>query len=236
MKRDRFQSNNSMKDERIADREQRTKKGGLARCSLFAIHAKGKSRGPQAGFTLIEMVVAVALFSIVMLVAGATLLSLVYANRKAQALQSVINNLNVSLDGMVRNIREGSNYNCRTATHGDCSGGGTIIYFTPYGGGSDWAYALCTNTGSGWDIVTSEQSGQVYSLCENLNSGWVPITSPEVEIQDLTFYVTGTKPASQGGTQQPEVVFTMKGQAGKQATSISTFDIQATAVQRQLNL
>ena len=37
-------------------------------------------------------------------IAGATLLSLVYANRKAEALLSVINNLNVSLDGMVRAI------------------------------------------------------------------------------------------------------------------------------------
>ena len=48
-----------------------------------------------------------------MLIAGATLLSLVYANRKAEALQSVMNNLNISLDNMVRNVRMGSNYRCR---------------------------------------------------------------------------------------------------------------------------
>ncbi|MDR3571014.1 MAG: prepilin-type N-terminal cleavage/methylation domain-containing protein [Candidatus Pacebacteria bacterium] len=189
------------------------------------------------GFTLIEMIVSVALFSVVMLVAGATLLSLVYANRKAQALQSVINNLNVSLDGMVRDIREGQNYRCggETSSYGDCTSGASVIYFAPFGSPNpsgdqaqdDIAYAF-------------DQSGQYCGtnrICENdYGKGWVPITSKEVKIQSLTFYVVGTKPASQGGTQQPKVIFVLKGQAGIQQSTISTFDIQATAVQRVLNL
>ena len=43
----------------------------------------------NSGFTLVEMIVAVALFAVVMLISVAALLSLVDANRKAQALQSV---------------------------------------------------------------------------------------------------------------------------------------------------
>ena len=71
-----------------------------------------------------------ALFAIVMLIASATLLSLVAANRKAEALQSVMNNLNISLDEMVRNVRMGSNYRCNSQAEpvppadGDCAGGG----------------------------------------------------------------------------------------------------------------
>lgn len=192
-------------------------------------------RRPTAGFTLIEMIVSVALFAVVMVIAGATLLSLVYANRKAQALQSVINNLNVSLDGMVRNIREGDNYRCggESASYGDCTAGSSIIYFTPFGSSNDdqpqddWAYAYDSNG-------TYCGTGRI---CENQrNQGWVPITSSEVQIQSLVFYVVGTLPASQGGTQQPKVIFTLKGQAGAQASTVSTFDIQATAVQRVLNL
>ncbi len=170
-----------------------------------------------------------------MLIAGSTLLSLVYANRKAQALQSVINNLNVSLDGMVRNIREGSNYRCggEASNYGDCTTGNALIYFTPFGSPSDdqpkddWAYVFDTNDHyCGTDRICENEHGD----------GWVPITSTEVTIQNLVFYVVGTKPASQGGTQQPKVIFTLKGEAGVQAAASSTFDIQATAVQRVLNL
>ena len=210
-----------------------------------------RARRGKGGFTLIEMIVSVAIFSIVMLIAGATLLSLVYANRKAQALQSVINNLNVSLDGMVRAIREGENYRCggETSTFGDCTGGGSIIYFTPFGKPADGqngnpqddiAYAACAFSGTVWSpimTVAGEQTVTNMRVCEDdLNQGWVPITSSEVQIQSFTMYVVGTKPASLGGTQQSKVVFFIKGQAGAQASTISTFDIQATAVQRILNL
>ena len=196
---------------------------------------RGLALGTSKGFTLIEMIVSVALFAIVMLIAGATLLSLVYANRKAEALQSVINNLNVSLDGMVRSIREGQNYRCggESSAYGDCTAGGSIIYFTPFGStpddqsSNDWAYAF-DSTGSycGKDRICESEYG----------GSWVPITSPEVQIQSLIFYVVGTNPASNGGTQQPKVIFTIKGQAGAQVKTVSTFDIQATAVQRVLNL
>jgi len=189
----------------------------------------------KRGFTLIEMMVAVALFAIVMLVAGATLISLVYANRKAQALQSVMNNLNISLDEMVRGIREGQNYRCggEASSYGDCTQGNAVLYFTPFGSSpdnrpaDDWGYAFDsagTYCGKG-------------RLCESEKGGpWIPITSPEVQIQSMVFYVVGTKPASMGGTQQPKVVFTVKGQAGAQASTQTTFSIQATAVQRLLNL
>src|SRR5438552_13144631 len=88
------------------------------------------------GFTLVEMIVAVALFAVVMLVSVGALLSLVGASRKAQALQSVMNNLNISLDGMVRSIRMGSEYDGSQSCSGnttsapkDCTGGTPIFVF-----------------------------------------------------------------------------------------------------------
>lgn len=225
-----------------ANSEQRTERKPWNCYSLFASRcSRSAQRGHayrQAGFTLIEMMVAVALFAIVMLIAGATLFSLVYANRKAEALQSVVNNLNISLDEMVRNMREGSNYRCGSSIEAENNAPGNnctasnpanIIYFTPFGMPSDdlpkddWGYAY-------------DSAGLVCPagrICENKNgTGWTPITSPEVQIQSLAFYVVGTAP----GTSQPKVIFTIKGQAGTQASTFSTFDIQATAVQRELNL
>ena len=202
----------------------------------MSMDTRNKKRRGNTGFTLIEMMVAVALFAIVMLIAGATLLSLVYANRKAQALQSVMNNLNVSLDDMVRSVREGSNYRCggESSAYGDCTQGGTLIYFTPIGSPSD------DQPADDWGYVY-DSGGTYYCgkgrLCEmEKGSVWIPITSPDVNIESMVFYVVGTKPASQGGTAQPKVIFTIKGQAGAQASTQTTFDIQVTAVQRLLNL
>src|SRR3989344_9208579 len=70
------------------------------------------SKSGKGGFTLIEMIVSIALFAVVMTVAVGALLSLTGANEKAQAPQSVMNNLNISLDSMVRNIRMGRDYRC----------------------------------------------------------------------------------------------------------------------------
>jgi prepilin-type N-terminal cleavage/methylation domain-containing protein len=192
----------------------------------------------QRGFTLIEMLVSVALFSIVMLIAGATLLSLVYANRKAQALQSVMNNLDISLDDMVRNVRMGSDYRCGSQSqptppaNGDCTTGGTSLYFTPFGSDptnrtEDIGYFVGGSCATGRICVTENINGSVVT---------VPITSPQVQIQSMKFYVVGTEPASSGGTVQPKVLFTITGEAGTQINTQTTFQIQATAVQRLLNL
>jgi prepilin-type N-terminal cleavage/methylation domain-containing protein len=192
----------------------------------------------KRGFTLIEMLVSVALFSVVMLIAGATLLSLVYANRKAQALQSVMNNLNITLDDMVRNVRMGSNYRCGSQSepippaNGDCTSGGTSLYFTPFGEdpsnrSDDIGYFVGGVCPAGRMCVTEEENGVVET---------VPISAPEVQITNMEFYVIGTEPAVDGGTVQPKVLFTLTGQAGLQANTKTIFQIQATAVQRLLNL
>lgn len=181
-----------------------------------------RKKNSQAGFTLIEMIVAVALFSIVMLIAGATLMSLVYANRKAQALQSVMNNLNIALDDMVRNIRTGSGYNCDAATGGDCSAGGNSFYFTPFDAQGQEEYLFGGNCLSG-RICVEDPAGSTPE----------PITAPEVGIINMEFYVVGTSP---GAGQQPKVLIAIQGEAGSQSAASTTFDIQATAVQRVLNL
>lgn len=204
----------------------------------------------EKGFTLIEMLVAVSLFTIVMTVSIGALLALVDANRKAQAIQSVINNLNISLDGMVRQIRMGSQYHCGTAAQSNnlgliaapqnCNNGGTLIGFEAFAGntttsGDQWAYWL--------------QNNRLYRRAYNgTTSVVVPITAPEVRIDSFSIYVTGaesTLRSNPSDTQQPKVVIIIKGTAG--AVGIpgiiagrerveTDFTIQATASQRLLDI
>src|ERR1700754_1216176 len=64
------------------------------------------------GFTLIEMLVSVAIFVSVMAIALGALLSMSESDRRAQTLKSVINNLNFSLDAISRTARTGTTYYC----------------------------------------------------------------------------------------------------------------------------
>lgn len=183
------------------------------------------------GFTLVEMIVAIGLFAVVMLVSVGALLALVQANRKAQALQSVMNNLNIAVDGMVRAVREGSAYHCGSsgsfATAEDCTEGDTLLAFEPFHTGDpvpQWLY---------WFAVDANGIGRLYKSEDGTTVSGLPITSPSVNIESVTFYVIGSR---RGDTVQPRVTLVIKGTAGAKATDRTTFHIQATAVQRILDL
>jgi prepilin-type N-terminal cleavage/methylation domain-containing protein len=187
-------------------------------------------RASEGGFTLVEMIVAVGLFAVVMVICVTTLFALVNANRKAQALQSVMNNLNISLDSMARTIRMGSAYHCGssapyTGTR-DCAAGDTNFVFERYGGNTSiftdqWFYRYnSTNK----QIEKSEDGGTTF----------YPITAPEVTIDDMTFYTIGT---TRSDTVQPKVVIVIKGTAAaNNAKTKSSFHIQAAATQRLIDL
>ncbi len=196
-----------------------------------------QKKSNERGFTLVEMIVAVGLFAVVMLVCVAALLALVNANRKAHALQSVMNNLNIALDGMVRSMRMGSTYHCGGAgaqaplAAADCATGDSTFAFEPYGNvpsDSPWIYCFATDANGVGRIYKSETG-----TCGPPSSSSVPITAPEVSIEDLEFYVVGT---TRGDSVQPKVVIVIKGTAGLSQRDKTTFHIEATAVQRVLDL
>jgi len=191
-------------------------------------NTRAKHSQHTRGFSLVEMLVAITLFAIVMVVTTGALLALVDANRKAQAIQSVINNLNVSVDGMVRALRMGSEYRCGTLSPADpnCAGGGGALYFESFGGDAgtltdDWVY---------W---YDPQTRRLYKS-ENGGGTSFAITAPEVEITDMKFYVVG---ATRGDNIQPKVLVVIRGVAGAEKfRTTTTFEIQAAAVQRIVDI
>ena len=229
-----------------ASREDKTRLQRLAARSLqeqgFTPYHLSISKGDK-GFSLIEMMTAVALFAIVMLVLMGAVLALIETNRKAQALQSVMNNLNVALDGMVRSLREGSNYHCGSGLYAgngtdNCANGDTTISFKA-SSGNRWVYYF--------DSVTKR-----ISKSEDGGLNYYPLTATEILITDMKFYVVGTKrgcdTTSPCAPIQPKVVMVVNGTAGDVTSMIltgtaggkinrqSAFHIQATAVQRVLDI
>lgn len=111
-------------------------------------HKQSRTGKASSGFTLIEVMVSVGIFSIVMLVALGAVLAIVGANRKAQAVSSIINNLNFALEGMMRDLRTGTNY----------SGSGSSMSFDSTQSGANVTYALSDGhiTRNGEEITADE--------------------------------------------------------------------------------
>lgn len=197
---------------------------------ISALSSKPDVVSPLKGFTLIETVVAVGLFAVVMLVSMATLLSLIDASRKARALESVMDNLGVALDGMVRTMRMGSSYHCGTGDvtiPTDCgSSPQTSIAFLRFGGSPGnandyWVYS--------YNAVTKR-----LERSENGGVDTFAVTAPEISIDSMQFYVVGS---SSGDDVQPKILVVIKGTAGaSNVKTRTTFSIQATAIQRALDL
>lgn len=160
-------------------------------------------------FTLIEILVSVAIFSVVMVIALGALLAMSSSDRKAESIKSVVNNLDFALDSMSRAIRTGTAYNCNSSAGGDCASGGTALYFTP-SSGVVVAYKLDTSSSD-----CNQPTGPVGCIARASASDgfttWSAITSPDVIItnSDL-FYLRGAAVGSPNNTQ-PIVNITISG-------------------------
>ena len=181
------------------------------------------------GFTLIEVLVSVSIFSIVMLVSTGAVFSIVEANKKAHTLKSVITNLNFTLESMVRDVRVGSQFSCGAG--GDCPAGGSIFSYRANrnligGSQNDFIrYSLMTDS-EGIKRIQKEITGDG-------TPSVTQITAREINITSLKFYVIGTQP-SLADTKQPKVVITIRGYAGAGNTK-SDFNIQTTISQRSID-
>ncbi len=192
------------------------------------MHRIRTKKNVAQGFSLIELLVSVALFTIVMVVSVGTLLALVDANQKAQTLKVVINNLNFSLDSITRSMRTGYAFHCATGsisslptTPADCSGGGRSVSFTD-DHGQRIGFRFNTSTGTIERCMTD---------CSNA-SNWIGLTSRDITIEDARFYVTGALP---GDNLQPMVTITVRGQAGARVATESNFEVQTSVTQRVLD-
>lgn len=157
------------------------------------------------GFTLVEMLVSVAIFTVVMTISLGALLAISESDRRAQTLKSVINNLNFALDSMGRSIRTGTNYHCGTSgtvtSPQDCNSPASYFAFEAFDGSS---VAYCLDSGLVKRQVTT---GVLSTDCSSSN--FIPITSSEVTISNLDFYVKGAPRA--GDFIQPKVTIILSG-------------------------
>ena len=190
------------------------------------------------GFTLIEMLVSIAIFSIVMTMALGALLALSVADRKAETLKSGIDNLTFALDSMSRAIRTGSVYHCGTGgtatSPQDCTGISADTYITFLSSNGVQTYyqldvaqdgtSLCGQTVLPYGCIERKQGA----------GAWIPITSPDIVILNTghLFDVKGSAFSSSGDTVQPKVVITINATVPVSITQNTLVHMQTSVTQR----
>ncbi len=183
----------------------------------------------NTGFTLVEMLVAIAVFMSVMVVAVGALMSIINANKKNQAIKSVVDNVTFALDNISRDMRSGTNYSCSTDGGinyiGNCSGagGGNSVRYKSGDGTATIYYKFVSNPAFGYGNIQK---------CTDSGSGcvsWQSMTAPTstVNITNTIFYVLGTGDV----TKQPRVLITTEGKIATRK-GIASFTLQSTVSQR----
>ncbi len=197
-------------------------------------------RQQNLGFSLIELMVSLTIFSILMVVSVGTLLTLIDANAKAQALSSATTNLSFALDSITREIRTGHYYRCEENLNSylpgnegvlapkDCTEENSITFIRDRDG---YKIGYRLNEEGRIEQQTEEPDGDA--------TGWEPITSTDIQISEFHITVTGsvTYDVSDPDTFQPIVTLHIKGGVinNNGLDTETDFNIQTQIVQRRLD-
>jgi len=174
----------------------------------------------STGFTLIEMIVSVGIFTIVMTIALGALLVVYDTYRKTRTLKNAMENVNIATESMIKKIRTGSQIECIPFELNPCSKikfkGEEGIYYR---------YRLYNGK--------IERCKSNFDICY-FNMNFSPITSPDIQIKDLKFYLYGIDdPLIQDSVT---VVITGFSDIPGKPKYDSTFHVQTTVSKRLLDV
>lgn len=187
------------------------------------------------------MIVSLAVFMMVAVIATGSLLKIVDAGKKAQATKAVVNNLQYALESMSREMRMGKKFHCNTEINPD---GNELVTPRNCPDGSDpnfyLAFEPSTSRGGvnsldrfAYRFVVDAERGKIQKADTNDGgiTNWFDVTAPEVDIEDMRFVVTGS--GAESGQQEPaKIIIILRGYAGVKDRLRSDFNLQTTITQR----
>ena len=210
-------------------------------------------KNKKGGFTLIEMIVSLALFSIVVTIAVGALLILIGSNSRLQSEQGVLSNLTFAIDGMTREIRTGKNYYCSSSN-------ALASQFNPASNldavlSTSWQDCSRANDGNrrvhgmsfveGGDSITKGGERILYYFDRDVgkifrrvgSSAGQAITGSDIYIKDAQFFVSGSEPLSEGINKddQPAVTIILEASASDDPGE-KVHVLQTTIVQREIDV
>lgn len=184
----------------------------------------------QRGYTLLEMIVSLGIFSLVMVVVTGAYLTLISLDRQSRAQNQLVATLSFAVESMARSMRTGTEYRCDTsASAPNCPGGngGTSISFLDTQG----------NTVI-YRKKTDGTIGQCIGSCTDATA--VSLTDPRITIDTLRFYVRGVSYVNNVRINtdgvQPQVTMIITGSMETDEGTSTNFTIQTGATQRFIDL
>ena len=172
----------------------------------------------NAGFTIFEMIVAMGIFTIVVIIAVSSMLTLTASEKKAITLQNTQDNLRFAIEAMAKEMRTGEGFPA-TCVIG-CS---AITYRTARK--ETVSYRLNQTT------HVMEKASNSGGCAPFPDACYFPFTAAEVTIENLTFYVTGVG----DDNVQPKVTMVVRATTQGIERTISRLRLQTTVAQRRLD-
>lgn len=160
----------------------------------------------QAGWTLLEMMVAMGLFAFVITIVVSTFILAVTSQRRIMALRNIEDNTRFALESITREIRTGKNFS---------SASGQISFIN-----------------SKSESVIYRFNNKIIEKSSDGGLNYLSVTSPEVSVDYLNFYLIGE---GIGDNQQSRITITISAtsQVGNQSANIR---IQTTISGRMLQI
>jgi hypothetical protein len=191
----------------------------------------------QAGYTIIETMIAISLFLVVVTMGINTLLNANVVHQKSQDIRSEIDNLSYIIDDISRNLRTGYNFHCfslgdilpvpSASSPKSCSNGWGIAFETSTGSRSDnddqWVYYI--------------DSSKIFKSTRGPSSlaNFIQLTSDEIIIDSVSgFSVLGAESQIGGDTQQPIAIIRLIGKITYKGV-VTPFSLETTISQRLLD-
>jgi prepilin-type N-terminal cleavage/methylation domain-containing protein len=184
----------------------------------------------NAGYTIIETMIAVSIFLIVVMIGMGSLLNANLIYQKSGNIRSIMDSLSFVMEDMSRNLRTGSHYYCMTSDSVPALG-------TTSSGQNCLGIAFQVKTQSGDDVewayeVVSSGNSVFIRRSENGGSTWTTLTPEEVVISGNIADVSGADVAD---NLQPFATLRLVGTISYQDVT-TPFSLQTSVSQRKKDI
>jgi Tfp pilus assembly protein PilW len=187
------------------------------------------------GFSLVEMLVAVGIFMSIMTIAISSLISIIGANKKAQAIKSTIDSVTFAVENISREMRMGTGYECsidNITFNSSCldasnnNVGGTGVRYI-----NNSKYGIIYKFSNGV-LTRVECPGANYSC--GLPAVDLISADSGAKINDMRFYIIGAdKEFDPIATRtQPRAIITISGLISAKGNNDTSFNLQTSVSQR----